>query len=122
MSSAKKQYTTRFKPQFIKDVKKYASKKKQIEKKVQAIIEDPFHNTEPLEEHNEFDLQGIRSKRVDRNFRILFAVCGECRNLYPDSEEDRPCSKCAPEFDDDTIIFYVVRPHKIVYKTKKPLE
>jgi len=38
-----------YKPQFGEDVKTYASLKKQIEKKVESIISDPYLNTETLE-------------------------------------------------------------------------
>ena len=42
-------YTPFYKPQFGEDVKTYASLKKQIEKKVESIISDPYLNTETLE-------------------------------------------------------------------------
>jgi len=42
-------YTPFYNPQFGEDVKTYASLKKQIEKKVESIISDPYLNTETLE-------------------------------------------------------------------------
>ena len=50
-----------FKPQFAKDIKTYASMKKQIEKKVESILADPYHNTEPIENKDGHDLRGLRS-------------------------------------------------------------
>ena len=35
-------YIPHDKPQFAKDVKTYASMKKQIQKKVEAVIKDPY--------------------------------------------------------------------------------
>lgn len=68
-----------YKPQFVRDVKTYASMKSQIEKKVKSILADPYHNTEPLGNFPGHDLRGLRSKRVDKNFRIIFAICEECK-------------------------------------------
>ena len=117
-------YIPKYKPQFAKDVKKYSSKKKQIEAKVKSIIEDPYNNSEPLEDRFGYNLNGIRSKRIDRNFRILFAICEECKELFKNTPDKKNCKYC--EFDllglpVNTLIFYTVRPHKIVYKESKPL-
>ena len=112
-------YKPVYKQQFADDVQTYSSMKKQIEKKVLAILESPYHNTEALEKKEGHDLQGLRSKRIDKNFRIIFAICEECKKLFPDKE--RPCRFCEPDLPAKTVIFFNVRPHKIVYKEDKPL-
>ncbi|KAF1079911.1 MAG: hypothetical protein GQF41_3809 [Candidatus Rifleibacterium amylolyticum] len=113
-------FTPHYKPQFFKDVKTYASMKSQIEKKVNSILADPYHNTEPLGSQKGHDLRGLRSKRVDKNFRIIFAICEECKELFP--EKDQPCRYCDPNLPAKSVIFFTARPHKVVYKEKKPLE
>ena len=113
-------FTPYYKPQFAKDVKTYASMKNQIEKKVENILLDPYYNTEPLGNRAGHDLRGLRSKRVDRNFRIIFAVCEEWKELFPG--KDKPCCYCDPDLPPQSVLFFTVRPHKIVYKAKKPLE
>lgn len=116
-------YAAKFMPTFKKDLKTYSALKKQIQKKVDDVINDPYFNTEPLENRGKQNLKGVRSKRIDRNFRIIFALCEECRNFSQlDEEFENPCKYCDPEFSNETIIFFTVRPHKIVYETTKPLE
>lgn len=113
-------YIPHYKPQFGEDVKTYVSLKKQIEKKVEAIIENPYYNTEPLEEKKGHDLRGLRSKRIDKNFRIIFAICEECKKLFP--EKGKPCRYCDDKLPVKSIVFFTVRPHKIVYKEDKPIQ
>jgi Txe/YoeB family toxin of Txe-Axe toxin-antitoxin module len=109
-----------YKPQFAKDVKTYAAMKKQIEKKVKKILADPYFNSEPLEKKGKHDLRGLRSKRIDKNFRIIFAICEECKQLFP--AKGKPCRYCKADLPTKSVVFFTVRPHKIVYKEKKPLE
>jgi Txe/YoeB family toxin of Txe-Axe toxin-antitoxin module len=115
-------YTPKYRPQFAADIKKYSSMKKQIEKKVLSILENPYYNTEPLENRPIYNLMGIRSKRIDRNFRILFSICEECRDLFTKVSDAKPCTYCDKGLPDNCIIFFVVRPHKKVYKTTKPVD
>lgn len=109
-----------YKPQFAKDVKTYASMKSQIEKKVKSILADPYHNAEPLGNRSGHDLRGLRSKRVDKNFRIIFAICEECKELFP--EKEKPCRYCNQDLPVKSVVFFTVRPHKVVYDEKKPME
>ncbi|MBA4423816.1 MAG: hypothetical protein C0390_12095 [Syntrophus sp. (in: bacteria)] len=112
-------YTARYKPEFLEDMTTYASMKARIEKKVLAILDAPYHNTEPLEKRPGHDLRGIRSKRIDRNFRILFTICEECRRLFPD--KGKACRYCDPKLPAGCIIFFTVKPHKVVYLEDKPI-
>lgn len=117
-------YIPKYKPQFAKDVKKYSGKKKQIKSKIESIIEDPYNNSELLEDRLGYNLKGIRSKRIDRNFRILFAICEECKKLFEFMPEKKNCKYCdldSMNLPINTLIFYTVKPHKIVYKEDKPL-
>jgi Txe/YoeB family toxin of Txe-Axe toxin-antitoxin module len=114
-------YNSKFKPQFKKDIKKYKSFKKRIQKKVDSIIEDPYHNTEMLEDKQNYKLYGLRSKRIDRNFRIIFAICEECRGLFTEND-NRPCYYCDKTLPDKTIIFFCAQPHEKAYNKNKPVE
>lgn len=118
----KPRYIGKFKPRFGEHIKRYAAMKKQIEKKIRAILEDPYHNTEPLQKRPQGDLRGIRSKRIDRNFRILFAICEECRGMFPDLHDKRACRSCDPNFPENTVVFFAVQPHAVVYDAPKPLD
>ena len=115
-------FSSKYKKQFMIDIKQYSSIKKQIEKKVKVIIENPYYNSEPLGKINQYDLRGLRSKRIDRNFRIIFAICEECRKMFSEDNNEKVCKFCNLEFSVKTIIFFTVKPHKIVYKNKKPLK
>ena len=112
-------YSPLYKPLFLKDLKTYSSLKQQIEKKVKQILKDPYHNTKPLEKQGKYDLKGLRSKRVNKNFRIVFAICEECKILFP--EQETLCQYCDPSLPEKTIIFFIARPRKTVYENNKPL-
>ena len=115
-------YIPKYKPQFALDIKKYAGMKKQIEKKIFSILENPYQNTEPLENRPGYNLKGIRSKRIDRNFRILFSICEECKELFNSKIEIKPCKYCIENLPDKSIIFFTAGPHKKVYKRTKPVD
>jgi len=118
----KTRYIGKAKPRFDENFKRYAAMKKQIEKKIRAILADPYHNTEALQKRPHGDLRGIRSKRIDRNFRILFAICEECRVMLPDLHDKRACRSCDPKFPGNTVVFFAVQPHDVVYDASKPLD
>ena len=53
-----------------------------LKRRIERILGDPYHNTEFLgDATGKLNLAGCRSARVDRNFRIIFVVCEECRNI-----------------------------------------
>lgn len=113
-------YNHLYKPVFLENLKTYSSLKKQVKSKIKAILENPYHNTEPLSKVGKFDLRGLRSKRIDKNFRIIFAICEECKKNLPDN--DRPCFICDPEIPEQTVIFFAFGPHKDIYKQTKPVD
>ena len=58
------------------------------------------------------NLKGCRSIRINRNFRIIFVVCEECRRI-PD------CEYCfCEELPDNTVVFLTVGPHDKAYTIK----
>ena len=108
-------YIPLYKPTFAKSIKKYQSIKKQIEKKVFSILEDPYYNTEKLTNKRGHDLRGLRSKRIDLNFRIIFGICEECRDLQLEDKNINICIDCSDELDGKTLIFLAVGPHEDAY-------
>jgi mRNA-degrading endonuclease YafQ of YafQ-DinJ toxin-antitoxin module len=91
---------------FVKNLRKYSSMKKSAKNKINRLLEDPYHNTEFLGDHRgQLNLTGCRSIRIDRNFRIFFVVCEECRNI-------QDCEFCfCEDLPDKTVVFLVIGPH-----------
>ena len=65
---------TKFEAAFLKAVKKHASIKKLVKKKVDMIIENPIAIGEPLKGN----WQGFYSCPVKRNFIIIYLYCEVC--------------------------------------------
>ena len=98
---------------FVKNLKHYASLKKQIRHCIDRVVNDPYYNTEQLvDSAAKLNLAGCRSSRVDRNFRVIFVICEECRRI-PD------CEYCFCEgLTDRTVVFLTVGPHDKAYSMK----
>jgi len=92
-----------FTDDFIDGLRHFRSLNKQIRKKVDAILLDPYYNSEPLGRGRWADLRGLRSKRVNRNIRIIFLIC-----------EETPHPDCADH--KNRILFLIVGPHDKAYQ------
>ena len=76
------EYADFYEERFRRNLKTYAHLRQRLERKVGQILRDPYHNTEPLGAVDKgLNLRGCRSARIDRNFRIVFVVCEECRKI-----------------------------------------
>ncbi len=64
-----------FESAFLKAIQKHSSIKKQVQKKVDVIIENPVTGGEPLKGN----WQGFYSCAVKRNFIIIYLYCAVCR-------------------------------------------
>jgi len=106
-------YEAIYEKQFMRNLRRYSSLKGRIKSRVEKIIDTPYYNTEALaDDTKKLNLIGCRSARIDRNFRIVFVICEECRN-FPD------CEFCfCEDFPDETIIFLTVGPHDKAYAMK----
>jgi addiction module RelE/StbE family toxin len=100
---------TKFEAAFLKVVKKHASIKKLIKKKIDMIIENSIAIGEPLMGN----LQGFYSCPVKRNFIIIYLYCEVCRKKGDDAVV--ACSDCL-ETPDKTIKFVLLGPHDEVYR------
>ena len=98
---------------FSENYRRYAGIRARIDHKIDQICKDPYHHTEILDDRSgHLNLRGCRSVRIDRNFRLIFVICEECRRV-PD------CKYCFCEgLGDKTVVFLTVGPHDRAYAIK----
>ena len=99
-----------FESAFLKAVKKHASIKKLVQKKVDMILENPLALGEPLKGN----WQGFYSCPVKRNFIIIYLFCETCRKKG--DNEIVLCSDCEST-PDQTVKFILLGPHDQAYRT-----
>lgn len=97
-----------FEKEFLNALKKHASIKKLVKKKVDMIIENPISTGEPLKGN----WQGFYSCPVKRNFIIIYLYCSVCRRKADDTVV--LCSDCH-ETEDETLKFVLLGPHDKTY-------
>ena len=97
-----------FEDAFLKALKKHASIKKAVKKKVDLVIQDPVAFGEPLKGN----LQGFYSCPVKRNFIIIYLYCDVCRKKGDNIVVD--CADCM-QIDDQTVKFILLGPHDKTY-------
>lgn len=102
----------RFEKAFSQALKKHASIKKSVKKKVDLIIKNPIAFGEPLKAN----WQGFYSCPVKRNFIIIYLYCEVCRKKGDDSVV--LCSDCAAS-PDHTIKFVLLGPHDEAYENRE---
>ena len=100
---------TFFSDSFVSSLKKYASIKKAIQKKVDMIIENPVAVGEPLKG----TFRGFYSCPVKKRFLIIYLYCRICRKKRDD--EIVLCVGCK-DTSDDTIKFIALGPHDESYR------
>lgn len=98
---------------FVKRLRRYQSLRRQIQRRIDQILVDPYRKTERLGRKGGLDLRGCRSARVTRNFRIIFVICEECRQV----PECRFC--LCDELPDRTVVFLTVGPHEKAYMVRE---
>ncbi len=98
-----------FEDAFVQALRKHASIRKIVQKKVDMILENPITVGEPLKGN----WQGFYSCPVKRNFIIIYLYCHVCRKKGDDTII--LCSDCA-DMDDETIKFVLLGPHNSVYR------
>ncbi len=103
-------YQVVYEERFIRNLRRYSNLRQRIHQKIEQILVDPYDRTERLGRvSGGLDLRGCRSSRIDRNFRIIFVICEECRSV----EE---CQYCFCEGrEDKTAVFLTVGPHARAY-------
>ncbi|MDE0483706.1 MAG: hypothetical protein OXI67_14080 [Candidatus Poribacteria bacterium] len=103
-------YQVVYEDRFSRNLTRYSNLRQRIRRKIEQILADPYDRTERLGRvSGGLDLRGCRSSRIDRNFRIIFVICEECRSV----EE---CQYCFCEGrEDKTVVFLTVGPHARAY-------
>ena len=96
---------------FAKSLNKYSSIKTRISNKIDRILKNPLMG-EPLK----YDLCGLYSVPVAKNFLIIYSYCRSCRKKGDDNILS--CYDCT-DMTDETVRFFDVGPHDKVYK-KQP--
>ena len=106
-------YIAVYEKRFTQNLHRYTSIRQYVKRRIDRILYDPYANTESLADVNgHLNLYGCRSARIDRNFRIIFVICEECKEI---SE----CQYClCDELHDKTVVFLTVAPHDKAYALK----
>lgn len=98
----------KFEDAFLTALKKHASIKKLVKKKVDLIMENPVVFGEPLKAN----WQGFYSCPVKRNFIIIYLYCEACRKKGDNVVV--LCQDCG-ETADSTVKFVLLGPHDKAY-------
>jgi mRNA-degrading endonuclease RelE of RelBE toxin-antitoxin system len=107
------EYQAVYEQRFVENLKRYASIQGKIKRRVKRVLANPYANTELLvDASGKLNLRGCRSARVDRNFRLIYVICEECRYIPQ-------CDFCFCDgLPDQTILFLTVGPHDRAYAMK----
>ncbi len=106
-------YGAVYEKMFVGNLNRYAAIKQNVKRRIDRILEAPYHNTELLGDvTGKLNLKGCRSARIDRNFRVIFVICEECREIAE-------CEYCfCDNLSDQTVVFLTVGPHDKAYSIK----
>lgn len=98
---------------FIKNYEKFKNLQARIDKKCAHVLRNPYAGTELLADATQgLNLKGCRSIRIDRNLRIVFVICEECRRI-------KDCEYCFCEgLPDKAVVFLTVNTHQLAYEVK----
>lgn len=98
--------------QFNKQLKRYSNIKRNAKDKIENLLENPLNFGEPLK----YDLEGLTSCTVRKNFIIIYVYCYECR--LKGYETLNQCDDC-DNTPDDIVKFLTIGPHDEAYALKK---
>ncbi len=106
-------YEAVYEDRFVRNLRRYSSIRQNIKRRIERILNDPYQNTEALTDASgRLNLRGCRSTRIDRNFRIIFAICEECRDILE-------CEYCFCDgLSTKTVVVLTVGPHDKAYALK----
>jgi mRNA-degrading endonuclease YafQ of YafQ-DinJ toxin-antitoxin module len=101
-----------FSDSFVASLKKHASLKSAVRKKVDMITLNPVRMGEPLKGN----FRGYYSCSVKKNFIIIYLYCLVCRRKK--DEEILLCHDCS-QCTDETIKFIALGPHDKAYQKQQ---
>jgi len=99
----------RYTHEFIKALNKYSNAKKNAERKIDALLDNPFGFGEPLKHR----LVGLSSCPVKKGFIIVYVYCRECR--VKGYQKINSCEDC-DQTPDEVVKFLTIGPHDLAYK------
>ena len=107
------EYADFYEERFRRNLVVYAHIRDRLERKINQILRNPYLNTERLGAVGKgLNLRGCRSAHIDRNFRIIFVICEECRKV-------KDCQYCFCQgLPDRAVVFLTFGPHKRAYQMK----
>jgi mRNA-degrading endonuclease RelE of RelBE toxin-antitoxin system len=83
--------------------------KKIINKKVETVLKYNPYKSEKLDP----PLEGLRSYHIPNSeYRIIFAICNECREKHNQSKNNCPNSDCT-HIPDESIMLFTCGPHDV---------
>jgi len=94
---------------FRKCLEQYGNLLVSVENKLRFLRNDPYCG-EPLK----YELAGLRSIAVKRNFLIIYGICRECK------KSTSFVSKCSG-YGEKAVVLYAFGPHDDLYKIAKKL-
>ena len=109
-------YRDLYTPRFSKNYHRYTNLQNRIDRTLQGILKHPYQKTEALQFKEGHDLRGLRSARIGRNFRIIFTILEELKEI--------PCEfrtlleSYLKEYPKETVVFLTVGPHEAAYRMK----
>ena len=105
-------YEALYEEEFVRNLRRYSSIRQNIKRRVERVLSDPYQNAEAIADASgKLNLKGGRGARVDRNFRLIFVICEECRNT-PECEYGY-----CDDLPDKTVVFLTLGPHERAYAT-----
>lgn len=104
----------KFLPEFKSALKKYSNAKKAVEEKINLLLQNPLGYGEPLK----YNLTGLSSCSVKKNFILIYIYCRECR--IKGYQQINGCGDCSST-PDETIKFLTFGPHDSAYNLAKKL-
>ena len=99
----------RYLPEFQRSIQKYSHIKKAAKKKIETILQNPLGFGEPLK----YDLRGLTSCPVKRNFILIYVYCRECR--IKNYQSINACHDCG-QTPDEVVKFITIAPHDLAYE------
>jgi len=79
---------------------------KEIKEKIEALCNNPFHNTRFMKGQH----KGKRKARLNKSDRLVFVICEECRELGHDKRYNK-CSDCHKTPENTIVIAYIIFGH-----------
>ena len=105
----------RYTKEFANALRHHSNAKKSAKKKIEAMLGNPLGFGEPLK----YELEGLSSFPVKRNFICIYVYCRECR--LKGYTAINACSDCQ-DTPDEVVKFLTFGPHDEAYRLARKIE